>query len=500
MILCFDLETTGLPTRKKGFGNYHPPTLLQYYKDCRICEIAWILFDKNGNIHAQNQSLIKPQQWTVPAEATKIHGTTTAECQRVGQDLTSVVQAFAQVLEGADRVMGHNIPFDVHVLASEMHRLGLSSLSAALMTKIRINTMTETHEPLSKMFAARFPAIEFKAHRAMGDVVACASIHFGKIVPMPIQKSAEENKVATIQAKPKVATIQAKPKVTPMKATITKLASLNLEHTTEVKEAVSDISEITEIELSRLHIGDENVRKNLTDEETSVLDLAQDIQQHGLLHPLTVRPTTGGQYTIVAGQRRYLALRSLGRLVAPCRVVELSDDVAEEISLTENVQRAQLTTSDKVRTYNRLYSLYGNDIGKLSKKVSVTQSTLKKYIKIASLPEEILDRLDGKGDGKITLDTAEELSKLPQEIVKEAAEAISRLPTNAARADAVRQINKTPDADFQLIVDEVSVRSLEKIKLAPTSPWIFGRDKEPLIIPAHLYESILDIIEEDENT
>ncbi len=285
--------------------------------------------------------------------------------------------------------------------------------------------------------------------------------------------------------------------------------------------AAGDVRNITEIPLKSLQVGSENVRKLLDDEETTIADLAQDIEQHGLLHPLTVRAAAKpGTYTIVAGQRRYLALRSLGRQTAPCSIVEVSDEAAEEMSLTENIHRAQLTTVDKVRTYQRLYELNGCSIPNLSRVVSVTPETLRKYIKIAALPEEILQRLDGKGDGRLTLETALGLAKLPSDRVVAAAAAVVRLPTNADRALAIKQIVAarrptttdielivdeiavrrsgravTPAGGVELVVNEIAVRKVERIEVVPNKPWIPGRDGKPIKIPQPLYDVILDLID-----
>jgi ParB/RepB/Spo0J family partition protein len=270
--------------------------------------------------------------------------------------------------------------------------------------------------------------------------------------------------------------------------------------------SAADVSEIKSIPLVRLVVSAKNVRQDVAEhDDTSVSDLAADIEAHGLLHPLTVR-AQGDGYEIIAGQRRYLALKQLGRTTAPCQVVDMTDLAAEEVSLTENTQRAQLTTTDKVRTYSRLYEIYGRDLARLSKAVSVTPATLMKYIKIAGLPDEVLARLDAKGDGRLTIDTAVALSKAPAAQVIAVAEAVSALSTNAQRASAVDCVvseitmraldgKDVSSDDMVRIVDRFLIKELEdRDHFAPAYPWVPGYDGTPVIIPPALYKTILDII------
>lgn len=186
MILCFDIETTGLPIRKRGFGNYHPPQELKYYKDCRIVELVWALFDAAGVPHEAGGGLIKSDKWIIPAEATSLHKITTNQCDEEGQPISSALQVFAAILAKADSVLGHNIAFDIHVTASEMYRAGMSKLASNLYAKKRIDTMDAAREPLAIKFARRFPDSDFSPHRAQQDVEASASLYFNKIVKLSL--------------------------------------------------------------------------------------------------------------------------------------------------------------------------------------------------------------------------------------------------------------------------------------------------------------------------
>lgn len=172
---------------------------------------------------------------------------------------------------------------------------------------------------------------------------------------------------------------------------------------------------VKQIEINKLFISQLNVRKTLTSEndETNISDLASDIQENGLLNPLTVRFCKDtNNYEIMAGQRRFLAMTQLNYKEIPCHVIDVSDQNAEKISLIENVQRNQMTFRDKIIAYSKLYDIHDQNINKLVSILHISNQTLSKYIKLRNLPDHILTKLDIKGDQKVTFDVAIELSKL----------------------------------------------------------------------------------------
>ena len=123
-----------------------------------------------------------------------------------------------------------------------------------------------------------------------------------------------------------------------------------------------------DIDIDKLYVSDINVRKTLESEEdeTGISDLANDIKQNGLINPITVRlDNNNNKYEIIAGQRRFLAIKLLENKFVSCHIINVSNQKAEEISLVENVQRNQMTTIDKVKSYSKLYNVYNNDIDKV---------------------------------------------------------------------------------------------------------------------------------------
>ncbi|MEM2044448.1 MAG: ParB N-terminal domain-containing protein, partial [Candidatus Caldarchaeum sp.] len=105
-----------------------------------------------------------------------------------------------------------------------------------------------------------------------------------------------------------------------------------------------------QIALDRLEVDQMNVRLDVGD----LSELMESIKRVGLLHPLIVRPSKNGKYTIICGSRRYHALMALGIKDAPCKIVELNDLEALRLSWDENEKAQKLSESEKKAVYRRV--------------------------------------------------------------------------------------------------------------------------------------------------
>jgi len=256
--------------------------------------------------------------------------------------------------------------------------------------------------------------------------------------------------------------------------------------------------EVKEIPLAKLYVSELNVRKTLTsdEDETGINDLANDIRSNGLINPITVRKV-GDRYEIIAGQRRFLATKLLDRANISCSIVDVTTQKAEELSLVENVQRNPMTYSDKVKTYAKLYEVYNQDLTKVINVVNISRLTLTKYLKIASLPEEVIKNLDSSGDEKITIEVAVELARLPEGVDKlEALKQIQTLSTPQKIA-ALKQFVKeglTDAEDLCDIKEDIAMKDND-IKLAPSYPYVKDTEGKNVRIPTQLFSEIISLIQ-----
>lgn len=117
MILFFDTETTGLPRDWKApasdTGNWP-----------RMIQLAWLLYDYEGNLQRSGNHIIKPEGFVIPQESTNIHGISTYKAMAEGEDLQSVLTLFANQLAVSHFVVAHNIDFDKKVIGAEFVRKG----------------------------------------------------------------------------------------------------------------------------------------------------------------------------------------------------------------------------------------------------------------------------------------------------------------------------------------------------------------------------------------
>ena len=177
------------------------------------------------------------------------------------------------------------------------------------------------------------------------------------------------------------------------------------------------------INIDKLIISPLNVRSILPDENITedFSQLRDNIKEHGLLNPLTVILNNDtNMYEIIAGQRRYNAIKELEIKNIQCNVISNTTLETEQIvlSLTENIHRNNMKLSDRVKTYNKLFDKYYKiDTTKKDKdifdEIAKTTNTEKKLIKqfkaISHLPDKILDNLDKTGKDKMSIEFAIEL-------------------------------------------------------------------------------------------
>ena len=255
--------------------------------------------------------------------------------------------------------------------------------------------------------------------------------------------------------------------------------------------------EVKEIDINILYVSEFNVRKTLeiNEDDTSIGDLSNDIRTNGLINPITVRKMDD-KYEIIAGQRRYLAYKLLNKNSISCSIVDVSSQKAEELSLVENVQRNPMTNSDKVKIYSKLFEIYNKDINKVVNTVNISRTTIQKYLKINSLPDEVIKMLDSNSDDKINIDVAIELTKLPESVNKTNAIKNIKSLNTVQQKQALKQFvdDECSDADeINEIKEDIAIQH-NKITLAPSFPYVIDSNGKFIKIPKHLYSDIIALI------
>ena len=149
-------------------------------------------------------------------------------------------------------------------------------------------------------------------------------------------------------------------------------------------------------------------------DEKSLNELAQSIRAQGVLQPLVVRkhPELPNQYELVAGERRWRALKQIDVAQVPVLLRNISDNEILEISLLENIQRENLTVIEEAQSYHDLLQIHGYTQEELSKKLGRDRSTIANMLRLLQLPSALKNDLE---TGRITSGHARSILSLPNE-------------------------------------------------------------------------------------
>ncbi len=177
MYLFFDTETTGLPR------NFNAP-LSDLDNWPRLVQIAWLQYDDKGKELSARNHIVKPEGFTIPLEASQIHGITTKRAQQEGIALKTVLNEFAALIDKSRLLIAHNMAFDEKIVGAELLRNRMKN-GLAQTEKICTMKSSTTYCGLSGEYGFKWPKLtelhsklfgdNFKeAHNATIDIRACA--------------------------------------------------------------------------------------------------------------------------------------------------------------------------------------------------------------------------------------------------------------------------------------------------------------------------------------
>lgn len=190
MLLCYDTETSGIPF--DNLPDDHP-------SQPHLVELGAILTDDDGRERASVNLIVRPDGWTIPDGAARVHGITTAMALKFGVPLLIVCAAFTNLRAIAKQTVCHNGAFDEKIMRYAFLRTGRVPAHPGPDLKDRLDTMSLTAPvlkmpPTDRMRAAGFDKYKppklieayrhffgeelAGAHSAIHDARACARIYF----------------------------------------------------------------------------------------------------------------------------------------------------------------------------------------------------------------------------------------------------------------------------------------------------------------------------------
>ena len=152
-------------------------------------------------------------------------------------------------------------------------------------------------------------------------------------------------------------------------------------------EVVEKSTSMLTVPLDQIEVNPHQPRKDFDDNALS--ELATSIKLHGLIQPLTVTAIPGGQYRLIAGERRMRASRIAGLKEVPVFIRQTNDSHLLELALLENLQRENLNAIEIALSYKRLMDELDYTQEQVAERMGKDRSTVTNYIRLLKLPPDI---------------------------------------------------------------------------------------------------------------
>lgn len=264
-----------------------------------------------------------------------------------------------------------------------------------------------------------------------------------------------------------------------------------------------NVSRETLIKISKIEPNEGQPRKSF-DEET-LKELADSMKEYGILQPLLVK-RKGGNFQIIAGERRWRAAKMAGLKEVPVIVREYNKQQSVEIALIENVQRADLNPIEEALAYQQLMQEFGLKQEEIALRVSKNRATITNSIRLLKLAEPVQQLLisgeisSGHARALLGLEDKEQQIALASQIIEKGlnvrqVEKLVKMMTKPQKDEKEKEESEEKDLSFIF-------RDLEeKMKgIMGTKVMIHQKDKNKGRIEIEYYsaselERIVELIE-----
>lgn len=187
-------------------------------------------------------------------------------------------------------------------------------------------------------------------------------------------------------------------------------------------EKIGEFEEIRKIPIDQIVPNRFQPRTVFDDDK--IEELSRTIHTHGIIQPIVVREYENGQFEIIAGERRWRAMKKLGWDEVPAIIKNLNDTETASVALIENLQREELSPIEEAIAYGKLLELHNLTQEALAQRLGKGQSTVANKLRLLKLPSEVQDALlckaitERHARSLIPLKDPEKQVKLLQEIIE----------------------------------------------------------------------------------
>ncbi len=199
--------------------------------------------------------------------------------------------------------------------------------------------------------------------------------------------------------------------------------------------AAAETGKPLEILLHHIERNPFQTRKHFDDQQ--LVELGTSIAATGVVQPILVRPLAGDRYQLIAGERRWLASQLVGKPTIPAIVRNVSDEQAMEITIVENLQRADLNPMEQARAFDRLGRDFKMTQEQIAQRTGKNRASIANFLRLLRLPSEIQGKVEA---GELSFGHARALLALesPESILK-AAQKIASLSMSVRQTETLVQ-------------------------------------------------------------
>jgi ParB family chromosome partitioning protein len=179
-----------------------------------------------------------------------------------------------------------------------------------------------------------------------------------------------------------------------------------------------------EIPLDRIDRNPNQTRTAFDPEKLA--ELAQSITATGVVQPIVVRELPGGRYQLIMGERRWRASQVAGKATVPALVRQVSDEQAMEMTIVENLQRADLNPMEQARAFERLSREFKLTQEQIAVRTGKDRASVGNFLRLLKLPEVIQSLVEdqtltfGHARALLALETTAQMAEVSRSIVEKA--------------------------------------------------------------------------------
>ena len=239
----------------------------------------------------------------------------------------------------------------------------------------------------------------------------------------------------------------------------------------ETQQAIATGEGVRDVPTSRITANPFQPRREFAPEQLA--ELEESIRKNGLLQPLVVRPRStatpdGADWELIAGERRWRAVRRLGWSQVPVVVREIDDRAMLVLAIVENVQRAGLSAMEEAAAYKQLIDEFGSTQAEVADSVGRERSTVANLLRLLQLPASV-QRMVNEGQlsmGHARAILGQEDEREMADVARQAAEAGMSVRAVEERVRQLRpgtpgSADRSTTAGVRQAVDDPHVRHLE---------------------------------------